>query len=61
MHLEGNYFGDIGDIENSASHGPGKSGLAGRALSRGIGLEALQRHLSASIILCYQWYILDEE
>lgn len=44
-------MGDTGDIQNPTSHGPGKPGLGGPALSRGVGLEDLQRHLPSSSVL----------
>lgn len=50
MGLEGNNLGDIGDIHNTTRHGPGKAGLVGPALSRGLELD-LQMHLPTSTIL----------
>lgn len=39
MYLEGNIWGDTGQIQNFIRHGPGKPGLVGSALSRGLELQ----------------------
>lgn len=43
MYLEGNIWGDTGQIQNFIRHGPGKPGLVGPALSRGLELQDVQR------------------
>lgn len=42
----------LGDIQSPTGHGPGQPAVADPALSKGVGLNDLQRCLSASAVLC---------
>lgn len=43
MYLEGNIWRDTAEIQNFIRHRPGKRGLVGPALSRGLELQDVQR------------------